>query len=305
MIAFPNAKINLGLHVVGKRPDGYHNIETVLFPVSLCDVLEILPGTGSGIEFMITGLPLPGGKKSNLVLKAFDLISGAGYHLPDNLLNVNEGAGGGEPAGLRMHLHKVIPAGSGLGGGSSDGAFTLKMLNGLLGLSLTDERLETLASELGSDCAFFIRNIPVLATGRGNQLEPVDMDLSGYRIIVMVPKVHISTPEAYSLVTPRQPEHSLKDVIREPVEEWRNLLVNDFEQPVMAKYPEIREAKQELYRFGAVYAAMSGSGAAVYGIFQTETETGNLKQLLRASCKIYILDQSSPISAANKLNSKP
>ena len=254
MISFPNAKINLGLQVVEKRPDGFHNIETVFYPINLCDALEIIPSDKEGIEFDTTGTPVHGDPESNLVLKAARLMT---------------------DASLKIHLHKVIPMGAGLGGGSSDAAFALKLLNDLWQLEFTDSQLQDLARKLGSDCAFFIENRPVFAFGRGDQFESIDLDLSGYQVVVSVPDVHVSTPEAYAMVTPRKPKRSLKEIILLPVEEWKGTLINDFEKPVMAKYPVIREIKEELYNQGALYAAMSGSGAAVFGLFSPQLAVGS------------------------------
>jgi len=254
VISFPNAKINLGLHVTEKRPDGFHNIETVLYPIPITDILEIILSEKKGIAFTATGTPIPGDPEKNLVLKAVNLISDTGY---------------------RIHLHKIIPTGAGLGGGSADGAFALKLLNDLWKLDLSVAQMQDFARRLGSDCAFFIENRPVFAFGRGDRFEPMAPDLSEYRIVIVVPPVQVSTPEAYSLVTPRQPLHSLKEIISQPVEEWTGLLTNDFEEPVMNNYPVIREVKEELYRQGAIYAAMSGSGAAVYGVFSRQWAVGS------------------------------
>ncbi|MFH1160673.1 MAG: 4-(cytidine 5'-diphospho)-2-C-methyl-D-erythritol kinase [bacterium] len=267
MISFPNAKINLGLHVVEKRPDGFHNIETVFYPISLCDALEIVPSENPGIEFTASGFPIPGDPESNLVMKAVDLFSGARYRMPDSPLPSWGGAGGGVVAGSRIHLHKCIPIGAGLGGGSSDGACTIKLLNTLWNLKLSVPEMQELAGKLGSDCPFFIENKPVFASGRGEVFEPLTLDLSAYRIVIEIPPVHVDTAEAYSMITPRKPERSVREVIQLPVEEWKNLLTNDFEEPVMRRHPVIAEIKEKLYQQGAIYAAMSGSGAAVYGIF--------------------------------------
>jgi len=279
VIVFPNAKLNLGLHITEKRPDGFHNIETVFYPAHLCDALEMIPSEEKGVQFTVSGLPLPGDPEENLVLKAVKLLSdtvtprrdlrgvypaesrASRYPMPDTAVAFS--------GGVNIHLHKVIPPGSGLGGGSSDAAYALKLLNDLWKLDLTNRELQDLARRLGSDCAFFIENKPVLASGRGDRFEPLDLDLTGYRIEIMVPPVHVSTPEAYGMVTPRKPERLLREVIQLPVREWKGNLVNDFEEPVMKKYPLIREAKEELYHRGALYASMSGSGSAVYGIFDT------------------------------------
>jgi 4-diphosphocytidyl-2-C-methyl-D-erythritol kinase len=251
MICFPNAKINLGLNVVSKRPDGYHNIETVFYPVPLQDALEV---TGAAADsFRQTGMSagfLPA--EDNLAVKAMNLLK-ARYSLPP----------------LEVHLLKAIPFGAGLGGGSSDAAFMLKLLNSFLQLNIPVEQLEEMAAALGADCPFFIRNTPVFATATGNLFEPVSLSLKGYFLCLVKPGIAVSTPGAYAMVTPRQPERSLKDVVRRPVSEWKNVMVNDFEESVFQKYPLIGQIKEELYRAGAVYASMSGSGSSVYGLFES------------------------------------
>lgn len=249
MLRFPNAKINLGLHVTRKRKDGFHDIETVFYPVTMCDALEIIPsGKGESLlELYGTSLP-PGGE--NLCMKAVKLLRKY-YDFP----------------AVDMHLIKQIPAGAGLGGGSSDAAQTLLILNDLFKLNISPAELETLASELGSDCAFFIRNTPVYASGRGNIFSPVEIDISDKHIRIEKPDIHISTPEAYSLITPIPDRPSLREIIQQPIKEWKNLLVNDFEKPIFKKYPAIQSLRDKMYEDGAIYAAMSGSGSAVFGIF--------------------------------------
>ena len=258
MISFPNAKINLGLHVIEKRADGFHNIETVFYPLSLCDILELVPSEKEGVEFNSSGLTIPGDIDSNLIAKAYRLISSSHPVIQSS-------------SHLAIHLHKIIPMGAGLGGGSSDGAYTLTVLNEIYHLDLSVTQIQDLARQVGSDCAFFIENKPVYAVGRGDQFESLDLDLSGYQIVVAIPDVHVNTPEAYSMVTPNVPEQSIQEIIQLPVEQWKSLLINDFEEPVMKRYPVIREIKEEFYQQGAIYAAMSGSGAAVYGIFSPQS----------------------------------
>jgi 4-diphosphocytidyl-2-C-methyl-D-erythritol kinase len=250
MILFPNCKINLGLNVISKRPDGYHNLETVFYPVPLHDALEIIPAGDGSSEFHSSGLEIPGDDRQNLCVRAFRMLQ-AEYKLPE----------------VKMHLHKVIPMGAGLGGGSSDGAFTLKLLNGLFDLQLTDDRLREFAGQLGSDCPFFIENMPVLATGRGNRFSPCTIDLKGYRMVIVKPGVHVATADAYALLTPSEPVNPLAKVISQPVETWKGCLVNDFERTVFENHPVIGEIRKKLYDAGAVYASMSGSGSAVYGLF--------------------------------------
>ncbi len=269
MIGFPNAKINLGLNILGKRSDGFHDIETVLYPIGLSDVLEIIPARNGKTEFVSSGLPIPGTSASNLCLRALVLmksafpVASAGRRYPEILP-------------VRIHLHKVIPMGAGLGGGSSDGAFTLKLLNELFELDLSVKQLFDYTRQLGSDTSFFIENKPAFASQKGDHLSPVSISLKGYKLILIIPPVHVSTPEAYSLIKPGQPEESVNAIIHLPVHEWKGLLVNDFEKPVMDKYPVIREVKEKLYDSGAVYASMSGSGSAVYGIFKENISVENL-----------------------------
>ena len=256
MISFPNAKINLGLNVTEKRADGYHNIETVMYPIPLCDILEIIPSGSEETTLTISGIDIPGSPDKNICLKAIDLFT---LHSSSPTLHSSL---------FTLHLHKQIPPGSGLGGGSSDGAYTLKMLNDMMETGLQEERLIRLAGQLGSDCPFFIRNRPAFATGRGEVLEEISPGLHGYHLALVIPPVHVSTAEAYSMITPVKPVISTRDVVALPVNEWKGMLINDFEGPVMARYPEISAVKERLYELGALYASMSGSGSAVYGLFE-------------------------------------
>ena len=253
MIAFPNCKINLGLHVVGQRPDGYHDIETLFLPVhSLRDELEI--SESSELQMQQEGIALDSAPADNLCLRAWQLLHEE-FAIP----------------AVSIRLKKGIPFGAGLGGGSSDAAFTLKMLNEMFSLCLTEGRLEQLAARLGADCAFFVRNRPACATGIGERLDPFDLDLEGFRTeVALPPEEHVSTREAYAgLDRGRfgQPRPDLRQAARLPVEQWRGLIVNDFEASVFPAHPAIAQLKEEMYRHGAAYASMSGSGAAVYGIF--------------------------------------
>lgn len=250
MIQFPNCKINLGLNIVGKRTDGFHNLETVFYPVPLHDALEIIPAPDGVFQFTATGLAIPGKAEQNLCVKAFQLLQSE-FELP----------------AVKMHLHKAIPMGSGLGGGSADGAFTLKILNELFALELDHIQLKKYACLLGSDCAFFIENRPLFATGKGDEFEFVELDMAGLYLAIIIPDVHVATADAYRLVIPELPLRSLKEVIRMPVKEWPDMVANDFEKPVFAKFPVIRGIKQTLCDANAVYVSMSGSGSAVYGIF--------------------------------------
>lgn len=254
MIVFPNAKINLGLKVLEKRHDGFHNIETIFYPVGLSDVLEIIPAIDGIFSFTSTGLPIPGDIQNNLCLKAYHLLFSI-FHLPP----------------VSIHLHKVIPPGAGLGGGSSDGAFTIKLLNDLFLLELSNDQMTNYARNLGSDCAFFIVNKPVFAFDKGDQFEPLDLDLTGYRIEVVTPDIHVSTAEAYSMIDLQAKswthDSPLKEMIRKPIVEWKKILINDFEKPVFNKYPELERIKQDLYNQGALYVSITGSGSGIFGVF--------------------------------------
>lgn len=252
MICFPNAKINLGLNVVNKRPDGYHNIETVFYPVPIKDALEIVPATST--YFTQTGIPVDGPPEKNLVIKALELLK-AKYTIPP----------------LDIYLRKEIPFGAGLGGGSADAAFMLKLVNDFCDLKLSCDEMEEMAVSIGADCPFFIRNSPVFACGTGNIFTPVDISLQGYYLCLVKPDIAVSTPEAYAMVTPNAPAISIKEIIVRPVEAWKDHLVNDFEQSVFPKYPVISEIKDSLYKQGALYASMSGSGSSVFGIFKEAT----------------------------------
>ncbi len=254
MVRFPNCKINLGLHVTHKRPDGYHNIETVFYPVLLRDALEIIPSTE--MQFEVTGLEVRGNAEDNLCLKAYQLLKKDFPHLHP----------------LKIHLHKAIPIGAGLGGGSSDGAFMLTMINGKFDLQLSEKALIDYALQLGSDCPFFIINKPCFATGRGEVLEPITLDLSAYKIIVVNPQIHVSTKEAFSRLTPKIPEKSVKEIIAQPVVSWREELSEDFEKPVFDLHPAIKEIKDGMYAAGAIYASMTGTGSTVFGFFNKTFE---------------------------------
>lgn len=252
MLVYPNAKINIGLDVVEKRPDGYHNIETVFYPIGLHDVLDIEPSENcSDYSFSADGIPIEGDPEKNLIIQAYRLLQSE-YSIPP----------------IDITLIKQIPFGAGLGGGSSDAAFTLKALNQLFELKITPKKLEKFASELGADCPVFIRNKPVFATGIGNIFTPIKLSLKDYFLLLVKPDVHVSTPEAYSLVKPQKPEVSIKELIERPLSEWKKHIKNDFEKSVFARYPEIETIKKNMYELGALYASMSGSGSSVYGIFE-------------------------------------
>lgn len=253
MITFPNAKINLGLSITEKRPDGYHNLETVFYPVPLEDALEIRTSSKAEQKFTLHqhGLEIVGNPEDNLVVKAYLLLDKE-FHLPP----------------IEIHLYKHIPSGAGLGGGSSDAAFILKLLNEHYQLNQSESQLETYAATLGADCAFFIKNSPTFAEGIGNLFSPVSLSLKGYQILIVKPTIFVSTREAFSNIRPHHPEHSIKDIIHRPVHEWKELLINDFEASVFPQYPVIGEIKKKLYSNGAIYASMSGSGSSVFGLFE-------------------------------------
>lgn len=252
MVSFPNAKINLGLRVLNKRPDGYHDIESCFLPVNWTDVLEIIK---SGKEKLsISGLSVPGAWEENLCWKAYSIIKKEFDISP-----------------VHIHLHKVIPMGGGIGGGSADAAFTIKVLNELFSLDLNEDKMEFYASQVGSDCPFFINNQPAIATGRGTDLKLIDPGLEGKSILLVNPNIHISTAEAYNtLKIGSGREGELKNILMEPLNTWPGLLINDFENYAFQKHNEIKKLKEELYRAGALYASMTGSGATVYGIFDQQ-----------------------------------
>ena len=255
MLTFPNCKINLGLNILHKRADGFHDIETVFYPVALNDILEVItaPASNEAVNYSCSGLAISGEKENNLCIKAFHLLKKDFPALPP----------------VKLHLHKTIPMGAGLGGGSADGAFTLTMLNEKYQLNISTQQLQIYAAALGSDGPFFIINQPAYATGRGELLETTNVNLSTYRIILVNPGIHINTAWAFSQITPAIPVQSIKAIIAQPITTWKDELKNDFENPVFEKYPEIKDIKDELYKQGALYAAMSGSGSTVFGIFET------------------------------------
>lgn len=263
MILFPHCKINLGLHITARREDGYHEIETLFYPVrGLCDAVEILPGsTNGGIDFSSTGLAVDCPEEKNLCVRAAKILRDA---FPEPFAAAG---------GVRIHLHKTIPFGAGLGGGSADATAVLVGLNEVLALGLTVEELVPFAARLGSDTVFFLYDRPMLGTGRGERLEPFPgLDLSGWRLLLVKPPVGVSTAEAYSLITPRMPEAALDEILRRPVEAWRGRLVNDFEEPLFRRLPVLGEIRAELYRQGAVYAALSWSGSTLFGLFPAGCE---------------------------------
>lgn len=253
MIIFPNCKINLGLQITSKRTDGYHDLQTVFYPVGLKDALEILEADETTLT--TTGLPIPGNVDDNLCLKAWHVLKADFPHLPP----------------VKIHLHKAIPLGAGLGGGSADGACMLLLLNNKFELKLTQSQLIAYALQLGSDCPFFIINKPVFAEGRGEIMTPVEVDLSGYYFVIVNPGIHISTKEAFSAIIPQIPSKDIKDILHQPVATWKKELFNQFEAQLFLSYPGIAGLKDDLYQAGALYAAMTGTGSTVYGIFDKKT----------------------------------
>ena len=256
MICFPSCKINLGLRITQKRADGFHALETVFYPITLTDALEIIiePETSAApLTFASSGLTINGDPSDNLCYKAYFLLKKDYPSIPN----------------IKMHLHKKIPMGAGLGGGSSNGAFTLVTLNQLFNLQLSEQALLDYALQLGSDCPFFIINTPAFATGRGEILKPINVNLDGYRIVIVNPGIAISTKLAFSLIIPQVPDTNMEAIICEPVTSWKENLINDFEAPIFNSFPEIANIKETLYQKGAVYASMTGTGSTVYGIFPT------------------------------------
>lgn len=253
MIVFPRCKINLGLSIIAKRDDGYHELETVFYPVGLEDILEILPTNDSLIDvhFSSSGLEVPGDQTQNLCVKAYHLLKKDFPTLP----------------AVKMHLHKNIPMGAGLGGGSSDGTAVLKLLNQQFNLGLNNYQLVDYASILGSDCAFFVYENACHATGRGEILKSLNCDLINYQIVLIHPGIHISTAWAFSQLTPQNKTKSIADIVAGPLANWKAELINDFESPIIDAYPTIGEIKQMLYQHGAIYASMTGSGSSIFGLY--------------------------------------
>jgi 4-diphosphocytidyl-2-C-methyl-D-erythritol kinase len=262
MINFPNAKINIGLNITERRPDGYHNLETVFYPVKINDVLEIIESDVLGFES--SGLPIPGRMEDNLCVKAWHLLK-KDHNVPP----------------VKIHLHKHIPIGAGLGGGSSDAAFFIRLMNESFGIGLTVAQMEDYARALGADCAFFVEGKPVFAYEKGDRFKPVNLDLSACKIVLVMPPAHVSTSEAYRGVRPAAAATSLQELVNLPITEWKKYIKNDFEESIFKNHSVIRGVKAGLYEAGALYASMSGSGASVFGIFRefpdlSAMETDNL-----------------------------
>ncbi len=258
MLSFPNCKINIGLQILGKRTDGYHGLQTIFYPLPLCDILEIVEDSNrlpvTGYRFTSGGRSIDSANEENLCVKAFHLLKKEFPSLPP----------------VSIHLHKQIPVGAGLGGGSADAAFSLSMMNEIFQLNATEKKLFNLAAALGSDCPFFMLNRPCLATGRGEILKEISLDLSGYKIVVVFPQIQVRTSEMFEKPRTSKQHHSLEETISLPVQKWKGLIINDFEDIVFSDYPEIVAVKSGLYQAGAVYASLSGSGSSVYGIFNRD-----------------------------------
>jgi len=263
MIVFPNAKINIGLNITERRPDGYHNLESIFYPLMIKDALEVIES--NELHFQSSGINIPGSIDGNLCIKAYHLLKKDFPDLPP----------------VSIHLHKHIPIGAGLGGGSADAAFFIKLINKTFGLGLDAEAMMIYARQLGADCAFFINNKPVYAYNKGDEFEPVDIDLSVYKIVLVMPPVHVSTAEAYGGIKPAPVAKSLKELIKLSVAEWKQHIKNDFETHIFKAYPVIQEVKTALYNAGALYASMSGSGASVFGIFETLPDLSLLEKTNR------------------------
>lgn len=257
MVAFPGCKINLGLHILSRRPDGYHELNTGFFPVPWSDILELIQS--KEFSLTLTGLPVPGNVDENLVAKAYRLLK-KDFDLPP----------------VQGHLHKLVPMGAGLGGGSADAAHALRLLDGLFSLHLAPTKLSAYAQELGSDCSFFLINTPAIGRGRGEVLERVDLPLKGYYLVILTPGIHVATGEAYAGVKPQTPKEELGVTLKRPVKEWKEWLVNDFESIVFSRFPELAKLKEGCYAKGAVYASLSGSGSSVFGLFDREVSRADL-----------------------------
>ncbi|MCD7969599.1 MAG: 4-(cytidine 5'-diphospho)-2-C-methyl-D-erythritol kinase [Alistipes sp.] len=271
MVFFPNCKINIGLDVLRRREDGYHDIETVMFPVhGLCDILEVVPSDRDGVELSSGGLAVDCRTTDNLCYRAYQAVA-ARYDV----------------GGVKLHLHKIIPFGAGLGGGSADATFTVKALSSVFSLGLRDDQIEDIAAELGSDTVFFVRNRPAVSSGRGELLRPVVIpELDGKVLLIVKPDFGVSTATAYAGVKPHIPPVSLSERVGLPLEAWKEAIGNAFEESVFARHPTLAGIKHEIYGAGAVYASMSGSGSAMYGIFEPERFEPQIKELF-ADCFVY------------------
>ena len=262
MIRFPIAKINLGLNIVERRPDGYHNLETVFYPVPIKDVLEVFPmdekfPSSVDCDLKVSNIQIEGDEQKNLVVRAYQLLK---QDFPQQMQRVH------------AHLFKRIPTQAGMGGGSSDCAVMISLLNDLFGLGLNNQQMIDYAARLGADCPFFVLNRPVYAEGIGERMQPIHLDLSSWVLAIVRPNIPVSTKEAFSYIHPKRPAKNCREIVAQPVETWRDELTNDFEPSVFQIHPEIGQIKDDLYQMGAVYAAMSGSGSALFGLFRKSVD---------------------------------
>ena len=251
MLYFSGIKINLGLNVISKRADGYHNLESVFYPLPKHDIIEITENTEKDFELVLSGIPIPGMIEDNLIYKCW--------------LKIKEHLKGKH---IKVHLHKCNPLGAGLGAGSANAVTFLTSANQQFNLNLSYHELFNIALSLGSDCPYFLKNTPQFCEGRGEIMSDAKIDLSNYEIKIEKPDIHVSTKDAFAGIEPQQPKPSIKEIIQLPIEQWKGLLVNDFEKTVFKKFPEIEAVKNSMYEQGAIYASMSGSGSEVYGIFE-------------------------------------
>lgn len=263
MKIYPCAKVNLGLNIIERREDGYHNLETVFYPIPLYDTLEVEPievtsSQTPACQFTMSGINIEGAPTDNLVMKAYRLLAEE-HALPP----------------LKIHLHKGIPSQAGMGGGSSDAAYMIRLLNDMFHLELSITDMQEKAAKLGADCAFFIQSKPAFARGIGDKLSVIDdedLHLKGLFMVVVKPDVAVSTRDAFAQITPRQPSRCCLDIVRQPIETWKDALTNDFEESVFNIYPELRHIKERLYQAGALYVQMTGSGSAIYALFRQEPQ---------------------------------
>lgn len=284
MVIFPNAKINLGLRVISKRDDGYHNLDTVFYPLPIHDALEIITNPNAdapSVSFSHSGKMIPGDAHNNLCVKALEMLRVDFPQIPPVL----------------AHLQKNIPMGAGMGGGSSDGAFMLRLLNQKYKLGINNEQLRQYALKLGSDCPFFIENTPVSATGRGEIMKPISLDLSQKSILIVSPGIHISTADAFSNIKLSEQTATCGDIVKLPIEQWRPLLVNDFEKTVFPKQPELSSIKEQLYNIGASYASMTGTGSTLFGIFE---QRPNFSSLSTHPYEISLIEHGKEIKISTK-----
>lgn len=261
MVRFPKAKINIGLSITGKRADGFHSIESLFYPIGLCDILEAIPNVSGTFELQLEGLPIAGSTEGNLVYKAWKMLQ-TDFHIP----------------GVDVVLHKIIPMGAGLGGGSADGSHMLLLLNDLFELNLSQDQLLSYAEKLGSDCPFFIFEKPCFVSGRGEIISSSSLDLSGKYVVIINPKIHIGTAEAYSKITPSPASTDFQELRSESIDTWKNTVKNDFEAPIIDQYPELQTIKVKLYAEGAEYASMTGSGSTMFGLFPSKPDSFELDE---------------------------